>query len=73
MKTERWGNGGAVEIQGLTASKFLPRLTQDAFLLGGRYADTPPGTHAGSSNEPGGLEVGVEGEWSGVFNQILGP
>jgi hypothetical protein len=28
MKTERWGNGGAVEIQRLTASKLLPQLTQ---------------------------------------------
>jgi hypothetical protein len=55
MKTEGWGNGGAVEIQGLATSKFLPQLTQDAFLLGGRYADTPPELHAGSSNEPGGL------------------
>ncbi len=41
MKTEGWGNGGAVEIQGLTASKFLPQLTKEAFLLRLRYADTP--------------------------------
>jgi hypothetical protein len=40
MKTEGWGNGGAVEIQGLTASKFLPQLTQDAFFLGERYAES---------------------------------
>ena len=46
MKTEGWGNGCAVEIQRLTASKLLPQLTQDAFLLGGRDADTPPETHA---------------------------
>ena len=39
------GNGGAVEIQRLTPSKFLPQLTQDAFLLAGRYADTPPRKH----------------------------
>jgi len=42
MKTECWGDGGAVEIQGLAASKLLTQLTQDEFLLGGRYADTPP-------------------------------
>ena len=42
MKTEGWGNGGAVEIQGLPASKFLPQLTQDELLLGGWYAETPP-------------------------------
>ncbi len=41
MKTEGWGNGGAVEIQRLTASKLLPQLTQDEFLLGGWYAETP--------------------------------
>ncbi len=41
MKIAGWGNRGAVEIQGLTASKFLPQLSQDAFLLGGWYADTP--------------------------------
>jgi hypothetical protein len=41
MKTERWGNRGAVEIQRLTASKFLPQLSQDAFLLGGWYAEIP--------------------------------
>jgi len=35
MKTEGWGKGGAVEIRGLTASKSLPQLTQDAFFLGG--------------------------------------
>ena len=29
------------KFQGLTASKFLPQLTQDEFLLCGRYADTP--------------------------------
>ena len=66
MKTEPWGNRGAVEIQGLTASKFLPQLAQDEFLLGGRYADTPPPeTDAGSSNEPGDSEVGVESCWGG--------
>jgi hypothetical protein len=42
MKTEGWGNGGAVEIQRLTVTEFLPQLTQDAFFLGDRYADTPP-------------------------------
>jgi hypothetical protein len=41
MKTQGWGNGGAVEIQRLTTSKLLPQLTQDAFFLGGWYADTP--------------------------------
>ena len=41
MKTEVWGNGGAVEIQRLTASKFLPQLSQDAFLLCVRHTDTP--------------------------------
>jgi hypothetical protein len=65
MKTEGWGNGGAVEIQRLTASKSLPQLTQDEFLLGGRYAGHPPETHAGSSSEPGGFDVGVEGGWGG--------
>ena len=39
MKTEGWGNGGAVEIQRLAASRFLPQLTQDAFLLCVRYAE----------------------------------
>ncbi len=72
MRTERWGNGGPVEIQGLTASKFLPQLAQDAFLLGGWYAETPPETDAGSSNEPGVLEVGVEGGW-GTYDQIHAP
>jgi hypothetical protein len=42
MKTEGWGDDGAVEIQGLTASKFLPQLTQHECLWGGRYTDTPP-------------------------------
>ena len=65
MKTEWWGNGGAVEIQRLTASKFLPQLTQDAFFLSGRDADTPLETHARSSNEPGGSKVGIERGWSG--------
>ena len=65
MKTERWGNGCAVEIQRLTASKLLPQLTQDAFLLGGRDADTPPETYAVSSNEPGGFQLGVECGWGG--------
>ncbi len=41
MKTEGWGNSGAVEIQRLTASKLLPQLSQDAFFLGGRYAKPP--------------------------------
>ena len=41
MKTEGWGNGGAAEIQRLTAPKLLPQLTQDEFLLCVRYADTP--------------------------------
>jgi hypothetical protein len=41
MKTEGWGNGGAVEIQRLTVTEFLPQLTQDAFFLGDRYAETP--------------------------------
>jgi hypothetical protein len=41
MKTEVWGNGGAVEIQRLTASKFLPQLSQDAFLLCVGHTDTP--------------------------------
>jgi hypothetical protein len=41
MKTEVWGNGGAVEIQRLTASKFLPQLSQDEFFLGRWYAETP--------------------------------
>ena len=31
----------AVQIQGLTASKFLPQLPQDEFFLGGWYAETP--------------------------------
>jgi hypothetical protein len=43
MKVVAWGNGGAVEIQRLAASKSLPQLTQDAFFLGGWYADIPPG------------------------------
>jgi hypothetical protein len=60
MKTEAWANSGAVEIQGLIASKFLPQLPQDEFFLGGWYPETPRETDAGSSNEPGGLEVGVE-------------
>ena len=41
MKTEGWGNDAAGLFQGLTASKFLPQLTQDAFLLCVRYADIP--------------------------------
>jgi hypothetical protein len=60
METEGWGNDADGRFQGLTASIFLPQLTQDAFLLGGWYAETPPETDAGSSNEPGGFEVGVE-------------
>jgi hypothetical protein len=65
MKIEGWGNGGAVEIQGLAASKFLPRLSQDELLSCVRYADTLPETHAGSGSEPGGFEVGVECGWCG--------
>jgi hypothetical protein len=41
MNVVEWGNAGEVEIQGLTASKFLPQLTQDEFLLCGWYAETP--------------------------------
>jgi hypothetical protein len=65
MKTEGLGNDADGQFQGLAASKFHPQLTQDAFLLGGRYADTPPKAHAGSSNAPGGFQVGVEGGWDG--------
>ena len=65
MKTVGWGNGGAVEIQGLTASKSLPQLPQDELLWCVWYCcETPPKTDAGSSNEPGGFEVGVE--WGGA-------
>jgi hypothetical protein len=53
MKTEGWGNGGAVEIQGLTASKSFLQLTQDERLFRVRYADIP-GTRAGSGNGSGG-------------------
>jgi len=60
MKTEDWGNGGAVEIQGLTASKSLPQLSQDEFLLCVRYAETPPETDAGSSKGPIGFQAGDE-------------
>jgi hypothetical protein len=42
MKTEGWGNDADGQFQGLTASKFLPQLTQDELLLGGWYAETPP-------------------------------
>jgi hypothetical protein len=42
MKTERWGNDADGQFQGLTASKFLLQLTQDAFLLCVRYAETLP-------------------------------
>jgi hypothetical protein len=65
MKTKGWGKGADGQFQGLTASKSLPQLTQDAFLLYARYADTPPETDAGSSIEPGGFEVGDEGGWGG--------
>jgi hypothetical protein len=65
MKTEGWGNGGAVEIQGLNASKLLTQLTQDEFFLGGQDAKTPPETDAGSSYEPSGFEVGVDCGWCG--------
>jgi hypothetical protein len=41
MKVVGWGNDADGQFQGLTASKLLPQLTQDAFLLGGRYAETP--------------------------------
>ena len=41
MKTEGWGNDADGQFQGLKASKSLPQLTQDAFLLCVRYADTP--------------------------------
>ena len=34
------GNDAAGQIQGLTASGCLPQLPQDAFLLGGRNAET---------------------------------
>ena len=67
MKTERCGNDAAVETQRLTASKLLLQLPQDEFLLGGRYADTSPETDAGSSNEPGGFDVGVECGWGGIW------
>jgi hypothetical protein len=60
MKTERWGNDADGQFQRLTASKSLPQLPQDEFFLRGWYADTPPKTDAGSSNEPGSFEVGVE-------------
>ena len=41
MKTEGWENDADGQFQRLTASKFLPQLTQDAFLSCGWYADTP--------------------------------
>src|SRR5208283_458093 len=69
MKTEGWGNDAAVEIQRLSASRFLPQLTQDAFLLGSRYAETPPETHAGSSNEPGGSEMALNAGGAGGWRR----
>ncbi len=41
MKSEGWENDADGQFQRLTASKFLPQLTQDAFFLGGWYAETP--------------------------------
>ena len=49
-----------VEIQGLTASKFLPQLPQDAFLLGGWYAETPRKRMPDLQMSPVVLQVGVE-------------
>ena len=65
MKTEAWGNGGAVEIQGLTASKSLPQLTQDVVLLGGQYADTPRKQMPDLQMSAVVFQVGVEGGWRG--------
>ena len=58
-----WGNDAAGQFQGLSASKSLPQLTQDAFFSGGWYAEPPPETDAGISNAPAGFEVGDECGW----------
>jgi hypothetical protein len=62
MKTERCGNYADGQFQGLTASKFLPQLTQAEFLLGGWYAETPPETDAGvrAGNSIGSLATEID-------------
>jgi hypothetical protein len=71
MKTEGWGNGGAGEIQGLTASEFLPQLPQDAFLWGGWYADTPQKRMPDLQMRPVVFRLALNG--GGEGGQILGP
>jgi hypothetical protein len=39
MKTERWGNDADGQFQGLTTSRLLPQLSQDAFFSGGWYPE----------------------------------
>jgi hypothetical protein len=69
MKTERWGIGGAVEIQGLTASKSLPQLTQDEFILGGWYAEHRLETDAGSGRRPSQFKCSIV---AGLFLPLWG-
>jgi hypothetical protein len=40
MKVVGWGNDADGQFQGFSGSKLLPQLTQDAFLLDGRYPET---------------------------------
>jgi hypothetical protein len=76
MKTERWGNGGAVEIQRLTASKLLPQLSQDAFSLRVRYAETPRKWMPLLQMSPvvcrSALKAGGVGGWRRVLDFVTG-
>ncbi len=71
MEDEGWGNGGAVEIQGFTASKFLPHLTQDESLLGGRYAG-PPGNRMSPVVLRLAMNAGGTGGWRRDFGIATG-
>jgi hypothetical protein len=58
MRVVGGGNDAAGQIQRLTASKLLPQLTQDEFLLCVGYAATPE-TQAGSGSRLGGFKRSV--------------
>jgi hypothetical protein len=53
MKFVAGENDAAGQFQRLTASEFLPQLSQDEFLMGGWYGDQPL-EDDGSGNSNGG-------------------
>jgi len=65
MKTEDWGNGARSKFRGSPLQKFFLSCPRTRFYCAAGMLTPPPKTDAGFSNEPGGLEVGVECGWCG--------